>query len=164
MLCFCLRMSAMKGAYVLERAISLNKKAHVGADAMKMLGILLLMLSVVFGIVAAQAAPVPVLIEHRLQNFHEIIQTRIFYSALSGISLLAGIVLISVSIAMGQIMKQNQDIHAAIKQLATSVVYMRLVDRRQAERRQHDLPVEEEKRQSDYIQGRRSGEDRREGG
>ena len=125
-----------------------NHREHIGTSAMKVLGILLLILSVAFSIVAANTKPAPVRIKYGTQNFQETVHVRFFYFALSGTSLLAGIVLTTVSIAMEKIMKQNRDIRAAIKQLSTSVVYMRLIDKRQADRRQHNIPVEEERRQA----------------
>lgn len=139
--------------------------AVVGVEAwemkMRVLGILLLILSVVFCIVAVNTTPVPVLIKHGVQNLHEIIQSRIFYSALSGICLLAGIVLTAVGIAMEKIMKQNQEILSTVKQLAALAVDKRLgVDRRKVDRRQHSVHVAEERRAHD----RRFSADRRAGG
>ena len=126
-----------------------NKKEHAGTSAMKVSGILLIILSVVFGIVAVNTKPVLVLIEFGIQNRQEVIQARIFYFALSGTSLLAGIMLTAVGVAMEKVMKQNKELHAAIKQLSASVVYMSLVDRRKTDRRQQNIPVEVDRRQSD---------------
>jgi len=126
-----------------------NKKEHAGTSAMKVSGILLIILSVVFGIVAVNTKPVLVLIEFGIQNRQEVIQARIFYFALSGTSLLAGIMLTAVGVAMEKVMKQNKELHAAIKQLAANVVYMNLVDRRKTDRRQQNIPVEVDRRQSD---------------
>ena len=126
-----------------------NKKEHAGTSVMKVSGILLIILSVVFCIVAVNTKPVLVLIEFGIQNRQEVIQARIFYFALSGTCLLAGVILAAVGVAMEKVMKQNKDVLAAIKQLSASVVYMRLIDKRKADRRQQNIPVEEERRLSD---------------